>query len=223
MANRNRDAGGNKKVFVPPPASSGIQPLKNHLTPSLASLFAASALALGLGSCIITIDDGGAHWGSYSAFHSSGHGPRHTGSGVTGEDARDLPGIHSVELEGSLDVDVTVAPGAPQRVTVVGDDNLLAHVRTEVRDGVLYVDLDSGSYRMKQELRVVATVSELRELDLEGSGDMSAFGVDAEVLAVHLDGSGDIELSGRARVLERHDSDREAEKLAALFRVACGG
>jgi len=29
--------------------------------------------------------------------------------------------------------------------------------------------------------------------------------------------------AGRARVLERHDSDREAEKLAALFRVACGG
>jgi len=171
--------------------------LKKRTPSSLGILLAASALAAGLGSCIITIDDGGASWSSYSAFHSSGHGPERVGSGVTGTDERLLADVRAVELEGSLDVEVSVVPGATQMVAVVGDDNLLPHVRTEVSGGVLHVDLDSGSYHMKQPLRVVAILPELRSVSLEGSGDIVAWGVDSSAFEVSLEGSGDVKIIGR--------------------------
>lgn len=170
-------------------------------TPSPAALAAAVGLALGLSGCIITIDDGGARWHSYSAMASSGNGPVHHGSGTAGVDERSLAPVHAVLLEGIMDVAVTVTPGATQAVRVVGDDNLLASVRTRVEDGVLEVDLDDGSYYMKQPLRVEVTVPRLTAVELEGAGDVSVQGLDADDFRVSLQGSGDVYVTGRTRQL----------------------
>ena len=174
--------------------------MKNHPTHAL---LAAVALSLGISSCIITIDDTGASWHSGFGSHNyqSGHGPTHKGSGNQAEDPRALTSFDRIELEGSLDIDVTVTEGAEQSVVVSGEDNLLEFVRTEVRDGVLHVDLDSGSYTMNMPLVLHATLPGLHSVELEGSGDIAVRGLGGESFEVALSGSGDIAVSGRVQRL----------------------
>ncbi|MDF1799420.1 MAG: DUF2807 domain-containing protein [Planctomycetota bacterium] len=190
--------------------------MKNHPT---YALLAAVALSLGLSSCLITIDGSGTSLRSGFSTHSSknSYGPTHKGSGTRAEDPRALASFDRISLEGNLDLDITVTKGAEQSVLVSGEDNLLEFVRTEVRDGVLHVDLDSGSYRMSMPLMLHATVPALGALTLQGSGDIIVRGLDAEAFQVKLEGSGDIAVAGRVERLSASLEGSGDLDLAALL------
>ncbi len=129
-----------------------------------------------------------------------GSGPTHVGSGVFAEDQRSTPDFHAIELDGSFDVRARI--GAQTSVTVSGDDNLLEFVLIDVRNGVLHVDLERGSYQMKESLVVHVTTPILRAVVLDGSGDISVEGLAERAFSATLDGSGDISATGEVDELE---------------------
>lgn len=162
------------------------------LTPTLAIL-----IGLITGACIITIDDTGASMHGFSSFQVHGHGPRHVGSGHVATEMRTVAPFSELVMQGSLDAVVEVTPGLPEgHVEVEGEDNLLAYVRTDVRDGVLVIDLEDGSYSMKKPLVVRASTARLDRVELDGSGDISVRGLNNASFDVRLDGSGDIDAKG---------------------------
>lgn len=131
------------------------------------------------------------------------------GSGVAASETRSLPAFQAVQLAGSNQVAVRV--GEPQSVVVTGDDNLLALVTTEVRDGALVIDSD-GSFSTEKPMSVEVSVPSLGAVALSGSGVVTVEGVDAEKLVARLPGSGllvvdgtterlDAELTGSGRLL----------------------
>lgn len=126
--------------------------------------------------------------------HALGGATRVTGSGVPAEQARVLPSFGSVELAGSLDASVRV--GAAQAVVVHADDNLLGHVRTTVRGGVLVVETP-GSFSTRSPMRLSVVVPALRAVSLTGSGDLVVRGVDASSFTASLPGSGTMLVTGR--------------------------
>jgi hypothetical protein len=84
---------------------------------------------------------------------------------------------------------------------VRADDNLIGHVRTDVRDGVLVVS-ERGSFATSFPLAVEVTVPNLDSARLLGSGAISVDGVHARRFTAELPGSGMLTVSGTADELD---------------------
>jgi len=152
-------------------------------------------LALGTSSCIIHVDENGwfTSWGDAS-------GPRIDGNGVLGEETRNLKGFDQISLHGSPDVRVLVGEEGP--VTVRGDQNLLEHVITEVKDSRLIVRMERGSYYYSNPIEVQVPMAALVGFSIAGSGDAKIHGVDSDELGLAISGSGDITAHGYVRELD---------------------
>ena len=164
-------------------------------------LLAPAALAaLALASCAVGDD-----------------GPRTT-------QTRDVAGFTRVDNPDSVDVRLQV--GEPQRVRVRAGEKVIGDVRTEVRDGTLHVTFDHHGWGGR-DVVVEASVPKLTGIDVSGSGDVYADGIDADAFEVRSDGSADIALRGTAgRLAVDLDGSGDAD-LAGLAareaRVAVGG
>ncbi len=156
-----------------------------------------------------------------------GCGPAVHGSGTLVEVERETSGFAAVELEDGIAATIVVDPTQPRRVRLVGDDNLVERIRTEVGpDGnTLYVHFpedEVGSWHSDNPLRAEVTVPELELLavsgggivDLSGTLDAPAFeletsggslvrarGLNTESLNIEQSGGSIVELEGFARKL----------------------
>lgn len=117
------------------------------------------------------------------------------GSGVKATETRDLPEFNSIVINGSGNVDVEV--GEEQSVEVEIDDNLLELIRTKVEGKKLVID-NERSYSSELGLHVRITIPEFEGLVISGAGDGNVSGVDGGQVSFKVNGSGDIDASGRA-------------------------
>lgn len=96
--------------------------------------------------------------------------------------------------------DVSIHYGNEDGILVDADENIVPLIRTEVIGDVLMIS-SVGSFSTQQPIKVSVAIHsdrEMPDLDLVGSGDMAMHGIDKAELAVSLQGSGDIAISGRA-------------------------
>lgn len=101
------------------------------------------------------------------------------GEGNKGTVARSVPAFNAVDVSVSSDVKITVAEGAVPRVELVGYENIMKHVKTEVKNGVLEIsfDLDDTWQIDDEDMKVVVTVPSLSSLSLSGSPDAEIYGI----------------------------------------------
>ncbi len=128
-------------------------------------------------------------------------------SGVERHEAQDLAPFHEVHVAGMLRTKI-VRNGA-HAVTLLGDDNLLEHVQTEVSGGVLVIRAER---RLRPgaglKVRVAARELDARdfacdkvEMSVSGAGKASVCATSS--LAARISGAGKIECYGRpGRVTE---------------------
>lgn len=106
---------------------------------------------------------------------------------------RDVPAFTRVKNAGSVDVRLHV--GEPRRVVVLAGEKVIDDVRTEVHDGTLQVTFDHDGFG-GSDVTVEASVPELTGVEVSGSGDVDADGLDGDAVDVRSDGSADIGLAG---------------------------
>ena len=159
---------------------------------------------------------------SFSA--SAQWGKRIKGNGNMVTEERNVGDYDGVSVAGWFDVELV--SGNEGTLTLKGEENLLEHLETEVRNGTLRIKTESGynlqpsSWKSKSIL-VIVPVEDIRSVVLSGSGDivgktrlqatdfevvMSGSGditleVDSDAVETVLSGSGDITLSGSAGTL----------------------
>lgn len=126
---------------------------------------------------------------------------------------------------------VNLVDGAEGKLTLKGDENLLEHLETEVKNGTLQIRTEKG-YNLKpgswnsDELVITVPVKSINEIALSGSGSITGnttleadffntsisgsgdvlLNVATEKLKIALSGSGDVNLSGSTNQLEIHVS-----------------
>ena len=123
--------------------------------------------------------------------------------------ARDVAAFTRIENRSSVDVRLRV--GESQRVQVFAGEKVIDDVSTEVRDGTLEVDFEHSGWG-GDDVEVEATVPELTGIEVSGSGDLDADGIDAEQFELLSDGSSDIALAGAAgRLLVTLDGSGDAD------------
>ena len=96
---------------------------------------------------------------------------------------------------------------------------MIRDVRTEVHNGTLEVTFHHDGI-LGSDVVVDASVPTLTGIDVSGSGDVDADGIDADAFALRSDGSADIALRGRVRRLAVDVSGSGDADLSDLARSA---
>jgi hypothetical protein len=114
------------------------------------------------------------------------------GSGVERTESRNVSTFKGVDVGGAFDVEITC--GADTKVEIIGDDNLLQEVQTEVRGGVLNIETHK-SISPKLKMRIRITTPDLVSLSSSGASDVVINGVKNEKFSVETSGAGSVKAS----------------------------
>jgi hypothetical protein len=134
--------------------------------------------------------------------------------GPTRSEDRDIPAVSEVEL--STSGDLTLTTGSTPSLRITAGRDVLPHLTSEVHDDRLVLGT-KGSVGTLGEVRYelvlpaahavelsgsggisAASPSALTGIELSGSGEVRAEGLDVDTLTVDLSGSGTVTLTGRA-------------------------
>lgn len=155
-----------------------------HRHPLLPFLFLLPLLA---SSCVVSLGSCG--------LRSNLHG-----SGVRVEERRALESFERLSVAGGFHV--TVRAGREPRLVLRGDDNLLPHVRTDVRGGRLVLDFDSArNIHSERPIEVEIEVPRVGAVDVSGSCRLDLDGLEGESFALEVSGSCNAGIRGRVERL----------------------
>ncbi len=121
------------------------------------------------------------------------------GSGKAATEQRSVSGIHAVRLAGVGALRIEV--GKQESLRIDADDNILPHITTRVEGGELTIGIERGiSVHPSVPSRYALAVRQLDQVELSGSGTISAAALTAGTMKAEVSGSGDItfdELTGK--------------------------
>ena len=120
------------------------------------------------------------------------------GSGNIISEDRELTNFQSISLLGSIDVNINYSNDTS--CTVVGDDNIIEHVKTEIINNKLKIFIDK-SYSSTKALVVNLSVMNINELSVSGSGDIKFKNYKDDELSLNISGSGNILGDGNVETL----------------------
>ena len=124
-------------------------------------------------------------------------------------------------LECSMAADIEITQGSSQSVTVLGQENIIQLIQTEVSDGKWRIKLPKGTWADYENLKFKITMKDIRGLGMAGSGSITTTNkiktddlqiglsgsgkitveTDADYVDCGISGSGNIYLKGRAKEL----------------------
>jgi hypothetical protein len=120
------------------------------------------------------------------------------GSGNVITETRDVSDFDDIALLGSGDVDINVT--GVESVVIEAEDNIMPLLTADVRNGRLELGSESR-FSTDVGVKYTITVASLNGVEISGSGDVTAAGVDAGSFEVRIIGSGDVRLVGAATQL----------------------
>jgi len=129
------------------------------------------------------------------------------GNGKVVTETRTTGDYDGIKIAGSFDVDLV--SGKEGKITLKGEENLLAVIKVEVEDNSLKVYVEKGTQIRTSNGKIQVTVpfDKISELSLSGSGDIQSKDViKNDNLAVKLSGSGNFNLPVDTNNLELHVS-----------------
>ena len=143
------------------------------------------------------------------------------GSGTITESSRSTGDYDNVKVVGSITVNLVA--GNEGQITIKADDNLHNYIEIESEGAILKVKVQKGiSITSKHKIVVTVPFSELSEVSLTGSGDVTSnstikgsnltftvtgsgdmnLPIEGDIVDAKVTGSGDMVLSGTANALE---------------------
>ncbi len=140
------------------------------------------------------------------------------GSGVAKTETRPIAAYENIVVDGTVDVEIKT--DAPVSLQITGDDNIVPLVQTEVKNGVLHISTQDGtSYSAKVNLVIHTTTPvltsvksngtsdvtvqavKLAEIEVTGTGQVIATGLNTPTLLVKSTGTSDVTLTGSTQKL----------------------
>src|SRR5438874_10412227 len=118
------------------------------------------------------------------------------GSGVRKTQKRELKSFNAIDTAGAYEIDVTCQK--PASFEIEADDNILPLIKTEVRDGILFVSNDQ-EYHSSKSPTLRLTLSELNSVSSRGAGDIKIADANSGDLKIQSNGAGNIEAAGKAK------------------------
>ncbi len=116
------------------------------------------------------------------------------GSGRLIRETRPVSGFQAVELRGAGNLEI-IQDGS-ESLLIETDDDVMAHVITEVRAGTLYVDFDFDDpvSLMPTEVNVTLHVRSLERIAASGAWEITCASLEADRLEIAISGAGSVRL-----------------------------
>ena len=133
---------------------------------------------------------------SRQASSSSSQGDTTREIGGVMSESRDVSGFDEVELRGVGNLSIQQSDNVS--LTVEAEEDVLPKIRTEVENSRLIVGTKPNTtINTTKPINYRLTVKDLNALELSGSGNVEADGIDSNELAVTISGAGYVEISGK--------------------------
>jgi hypothetical protein len=120
-----------------------------------------------------------------------------TGSGKVITQSRAVSGFSSVTFAGLGELSIT--QGSTESLSIEGEDNILARILTEVKDGNLKISFDEENLqnmvRPTRTIKYDLKVKNLNNLDLSGAGSVNMTKLTTENLTFKVSGAGGVKIA----------------------------
>lgn len=125
----------------------------------------------------------------------------HIGKGVKGSgnrktEKRELPAFKAIDTTGAYEVEVNCQK--PASFEIEADDNILPLIKTEVRDGVLYVTSEK-SYNPSKAVTLRISLPQLILVSSRGAGEITIQDANGDDLKIESAGAAAIKASGKVK------------------------
>jgi hypothetical protein len=114
------------------------------------------------------------------------------GNGKVVTEPRSISKFDQLTVSGSIEVNGII--GKETKLSITGDDNLIALIETKVENGSLVIT-SMKSYTTNHPIKIDLVTPEMRRINTKGSSDVKFSGLNATVMTVDSAGSSDIILS----------------------------
>lgn len=119
------------------------------------------------------------------------------GSGKMAKESRSPGSFHAIEIE--IPAELSVTAGSPPTLSIETDDNLLPHVLTQVKDGVLKISSD-GNLNMNK-MAIDAKTQSIDRLTVNGATKTHLIGLNGNAFALTANGASEITATGKVSQL----------------------
>jgi hypothetical protein len=120
------------------------------------------------------------------------------GSGNRKTEKRELKSFSAIDTSGAYEINITCQK--PASFEIEADDNILPLIKTEVRDGVLFVSNDQEYHSSKSPtLRI--SLPEVNSVSSHGAGDVKIADANGSDLSLKSTGAANIDATGKAKNL----------------------
>ena len=125
----------------------------------------------------------------------------HVGKGVKGSgnlktEKRDLPAFKAIETTGAYQAGVICQK--PASFEIETDDNILPLIKTDVRDGVLYITSEK-SYNPSRAVTLRISLPELTAVSSRGAGEVTIQDAKSDDLKIESMGAASIKAAGKVK------------------------
>lgn len=117
------------------------------------------------------------------------------GQGKKTTEIPSVPAFNAVDISVVSDVKITVAEGSAYGIEINGYENILKHVKTEVKDGTLHIeyDLDDTWNINDDDTKIRISVPALAALSLSGTPEVDVMGsIKGDAFKLDISGAGEV-------------------------------
>lgn len=135
-----------------------------------------------------------------------------------GKKSTEIPSVaafNAVDVNVVSDVNITVTEGSAYGVELSGYENILKHIKTEVKDGTLSItyDLDDTWNIDDEDTKIRISVPSLTALSLSGAPDVDVMGsIKGDAFKLDISGAGDVTIDN----INTNKLDADLSGVAAL-------
>ncbi|MFA3781943.1 head GIN domain-containing protein [Melioribacteraceae bacterium 4301-Me] len=130
-----------------------------------------------------------------------------TGCGIWGirgegnliEEKRDITSFNKINVAGAFTIDIIIKE--KPSLSISAEENLLRYIKTEVKNGVLYIDTRKNISPIRS-IKIYITTPQLNKIISSGANAIFVEGINNENLDIDLSGAGEIKLKGKSQNLK---------------------
>src|SRR5207253_9940603 len=130
------------------------------------------------------------------AFSACKFGRGIAGSGNRKTEKRELKSFNAIDTSGAFEVTITCQK--PANFEIEADDNILPLIKTEVRDGILFVSNDQ-EYHSSRPVSLRITLPDLNSVSSHGAGQIKIAAANSSDLRIESTGAASVEAAGTAK------------------------
>lgn len=116
------------------------------------------------------------------------------GSGIPKAEQRRVSSFNAIDIRGAFDVNIKCQK--KQNVEITSDDNIVPHIITKIKGHTLFI-YSNKSICPKAQLGVNVSIDDIEKISALGTNDIAISRVNNKRLAMDLDGSGEVQVSGK--------------------------